>query len=230
MFPRCGDLSRRLSLVVVMAMSLAACTSSPPKEAAPVTSEASAAAGQPTATDSPEAIADYERAMQLMSARDTAAAERALKELADKHPTYAGPLINLAILHSKAGRNGDAESELKQAIQRNPNSAPAHNQLGILYRKLGRFKEADEAYQQAVRSDPNYALAHLNLGVLYDLYLEQPQRALESYERYLQLEPNPQPKVQSWVKELRTRLGVHEPAAAEAAPAAAPTTAPGAGA
>ncbi|MET0660409.1 MAG: tetratricopeptide repeat protein [Steroidobacteraceae bacterium] len=234
MFPRCGDLSRDLgahALALLFALGLAACSSSPPKEApAPVAGDASAAASQQPPTEPPEAIAEYERAMQLMSAGDTAAAERAFKQLADKYPTYSGPLINLAILHSKAGRNADAEAELKQAMQRNANSAPAHNQLGILYRKLGRFKEADEAYQQAVRVDPNYALAHLNLGVLYDLYLEQPQRALESYERYLQLEPNPQPKVQGWVKELRTRLGVHEPAAAEAAPPAAPTTAPGAGA
>ncbi|HKQ82907.1 MAG TPA: tetratricopeptide repeat protein [Steroidobacteraceae bacterium] len=222
--------ARALALLFVIGFT-ACSSSSPPKEAAaPVANDVSAAATQQPQADPPEAIADYERAMQLMSAGDTAGAERALKQLADKYPAYAGPLINLAILHSKAGRNADAESELKQAIQRNPSSAPAHNQLGILYRKLGRFKEADDAYQQAVRSDPNYALAHLNLGVLYDLYLEQPQRALESYERYLQLEPNPQPKVQGWVKELRTRLGVHEPAAAEAAPAVAPPSAPGAGA
>ena len=38
-----------------------------------------------------------------------------------------------------------------------------------------------------VQIDPNYAIAYLNLGVLCDLYLQQPQRALEAYERYLAL-------------------------------------------
>lgn len=228
MFPRCDNVTAARALAFLLMAGLAACSSAPPKEATPPV-EATAAAAPPTVTDPPEAVAEYGRAMQLMSQGNGAAAEQAFKQLADKYPTYAGPLINLAILHSKAGRNADAEAELKQALGRNPNSAPASNQLGILYRKLGRFKEADAAYQQAVRSDPNYALAHLNLGVLCDLYLEQPQRALESYERYLQLESNPQPQVQAWVKELRTRLGIREPAAAEATPPPEPA-APEAGA
>lgn len=233
MFPRCVSFDRvgARALAIAMVLGLAACSSSPPRQApAPTPTDAMGTAGPTTPVEPPEALAENERAMRLMSSGDMPAAEQAFKQLADKYPTYAGPLINLAILHSKAGRTTEAESALKAALQRNPNSAPASNQLGILYRKLGRFKEADEAYQQAVRSDPKYALAHLNLGVLYDLYLEQPRRALESYQRYLQLEPNPQPQVQNWVKELRTRLGIHEPAAAEAAPAAVPATVPEAGA
>jgi tetratricopeptide (TPR) repeat protein len=209
-------------------LSIAACSSAPSTQDA-LTSEPTAASAQPAA-DPPQAVAEYERAMQLMTAGNTVAAEQAFKQLADKYPTYAGPLINLAILYSKAGRTAEAEAALKQALERNPNSAPASNQLGILYRKLGRFQEAGEAYQQALRSDPDYALAYLNLGVLYDLYLEQPQRALESFERYLQLEANPQPQVHGWVKELRTRLGIRESTSAEATPPATTTLAPEAGA
>ena len=76
-------------------------------------------------------------------------------------------------------REGAARRGRAQRQQR-----AAFNQLGIVYRKLGRFKEADDAYQRAVQIDPNYAIAYLNLGVLCDLYLQQPQRALEAYERY----------------------------------------------
>jgi tetratricopeptide (TPR) repeat protein len=115
-------------------------------------------------------------------------------------------LLNLAILQAKDGRLADAEKTLTTAIERN-DSAAAFNQLGIVYRRLGRFKEADEAYQRAIQIDPNYALAHLNLGVLCDLYLQQPQRALEAYERYLALAATPDAKVAGWVTELKTRLG-----------------------
>jgi tetratricopeptide (TPR) repeat protein len=90
------------------------------------------------------------------------------------------------------------------------------NQLGIVYRKLGRFKEADAAYSEALRIDPGYALAHLNLGVLCDMYLQQPQRALAEFERYLQLVPNPDARVSGWVKELKARVGVKAPAASSA--------------
>jgi tetratricopeptide (TPR) repeat protein len=206
-----------------------------PATSAPAASnEASPTAAPVTAPAAPapqEAIADYERAMQAMSTGNNAAAEQGFKQLAQRYPTYAGPLVNLAIIYAKTDRNQEAEAALQDAVRRNPTNAPAYNQLGILYRKLGRFKDADEAYKKAVASDPNYALAYLNQGVLYDLYLEQPQRALESFQRYLELEPNPQPQVKSWVKELRTRLGIREPAAAEAAPAPeAPEAAPEAGA
>ena len=55
----------------------------------------------------------------------------------------------------------------------------AGNELGIVERKLGKFAEAEAAYQRTIAAEPNYAPAHLNLGVLYDLYLAQPQKALD---------------------------------------------------
>jgi tetratricopeptide (TPR) repeat protein len=96
---------------------------------------------------------------------------------------------------------------LQSALERKADSAPAYNQLGIVYRKQGRFKESDEAYTRAVQVDPSYANAYLNLGVLCDLYLQQPQRALEAFERYLSLTSAPDEKVNGWVKELKVRLG-----------------------
>jgi Flp pilus assembly protein TadD len=138
-----------------------------------------------------------------------------MRELADAYPTYSGPLLNLAILQVRSGRLAEAEKSLRSAVDRNGNNAPAFNQLGIVYRKLGRFKEADVAYQRAVEIDPNYAIAYLNLGVLCDLYLQQPQRALEAYERYLALAGAPDEKVSGWVTEIKKRLG-GEPRSARA--------------
>jgi Flp pilus assembly protein TadD len=150
-----------------------------------------------------------------MSGGDAAAAESELRALADAYPTFSGPLLNLGILQAKANRFQDAETSLRAAVDRNGNNAQAFNQLGIVYRKLGRFKEADVAYQRAVEIDPNYAIAYLNLGVLCDLYLQQPQRALEAYERYLALAGAPDDKVNGWVTELKKRLG-SEPRSARA--------------
>ena len=178
--------------------------------------------GQAVATDAavaeppipPEATQQFESAIALMSGGNNTAAEQSLRSLAAAYPSYSGALLNLGILFTKSGRLGDAEQALRGAIERNGDNAAAFNQLGIVSRKLGRFKEADEAYQRAVAIDPNYALAHLNLGVLCDLYLQQPQRALASYERYLSLASEPDQKVTAWVAELRARLGA-EPRSAK---------------
>lgn len=151
-----------------------------------------------------------------MSAGDASQAEQALSTMAQAYPSYAGPLLNLGILYAKTGRLAQAEKAIREAIGRNANNAIAFNQLGIVYRRLGRFKEADEAYQRAVQIDPNYALAYLNLGVLCDLYLQQPERALQAYERYLAVASAPDAKVSGWVNELKKRLGSAEPRAARA--------------
>jgi Flp pilus assembly protein TadD len=163
-----------------------------------------------------EAVQQFDRAVSAMSSGDLAAAEQGFRALAAAYPTYSGPMLNLGILHAKAGKLEDAEKEIKDAIARNGNNAAAYNQLGIVHRKLGRFKDADEAYQRAVQIDPNYALAYLNLGVLCDLYLQEPERALEAYERYLSLASAPDAKVTAWVTELKKRIGT-EPRSASTA-------------
>jgi len=154
----------------------------------------------------PEAVQEFENAVAMVNAGNVAAAEEAFRALAAKYPMYAGPLVNLGILQAKAGRYDDAEKSLKAALERKPEHAAAYNQLGIVYRHQGRFKEAEAAYTRAVEIDPGYANAYLNLGVLCDLYLQQPQRALESFERYLSLTSAPDEKVGNWVKELKVRL------------------------
>lgn len=215
--------------------TLAACGSAPPdtssgaqptSASAPAQDSKRAKAGKEEVVDPaavpvevpipPEAVQRFDQAVVHMTAGDAAAAEREFRALADAYPTYSGALLNLGIIHAKAGKLEDAQQEIGAAIERNANNAPAFNQLGIVYRKLGRFKDADAAYQRAVQIDPNYAIAYLNLGVLCDLYLQEPQRALEAYERYLSLATAPDQKVSGWVTELKKRLGAGEPRAARA--------------
>jgi len=104
------------------------------------------------------------------------------------------------------------EAELKAVVEREPANAPAYTQLGLSYRQLGRFKEAQAAYEQAIAAAPEYAPAHLNLGVLHDLYLQQPDPALQEYERYRALAGEPLPQVQQWIAEVKTRATKAPPA------------------
>ena len=220
----CRNCVKRLrAILAALAVgALAGCSSAPEL---PTTAEATgqnAAVGEEGANAAaladplpPEAVQQFDQAVLRMNAGDVAAAEQAFLLLAAQYPSYSGALVNLGILQAKANRLEEAEKTLRGALERNGANAAALNQLGIVYRKLGRFKEADESYQRAVQADPNYALAWLNLGVLCDLYLQQPQRALEAYERYLALAGTPDEKVNGWVTELKKRLG-SEPRAARA--------------
>ncbi len=143
-------------------------------------------------------------------------AELEFKQLSVAYPQFAGPQVNLGLLYLRESRLPEAETALEAALERNPANVVAGNELGIVERKLGKFAEAEAAYQRTIAAEPNYAPAHLNLGVLYDLYLAQPQKALDEFQRYLEI-AGENKQVAGWVVELRKRVG---------APASAPKKEP----
>ncbi len=63
---------------------------------------------------------------------------------------------------------------------------------------------------RALELQPDYADAHLNLGILLELYLQQPQAALEHYARYHQLEGDQDKRVNLWITDLKRRLSARE--------------------
>src|SRR5262245_12463005 len=68
----------------------------------------------------PRAVADFERAVNLMRAGKTTDAELEFGQLASAYPQLATPLINLGLLQRKGGRLEQAEQSLKGATERNP--------------------------------------------------------------------------------------------------------------
>jgi tetratricopeptide (TPR) repeat protein len=161
----------------------------------------------------------FAQAVALLQAGKLTDAELELKQLILAYPEYPGPYVNLGLLYERAGKYPEAEQALRQATQKGMPSALTYTELGITYRQLGRFKDAESAYGEAIKIDPNYAPAHLNLGVLCDLYLQQPQRALEAFERYMELSGNSDKRVATWIAELKARVGSNpKPQTAEASP------------
>ena len=159
----------------------------------------------------PQAAERYANALALMKAGHATDAELEFKQVNAAYPEFAGPQVNLGLLYLQGSRLPEAEAAFKEAVSRNPASAVAGNELGIVERRLGKFAEAEAAYQRTIAAEPEYAPAYLNLGVLYDLYLAEPQKALEQFEHYLQLAGDNK-QVSGWVIELRKRVGAPAPA------------------
>lgn len=180
---------------------------------------APAAAGTAVANAAPVEMAtiperatmQYAQALLLMRSGRNTDAELEFKELAIGYPQLAGPQLNLGLLYLRDSRLPEAEAAFKAALELKPNNVVAGNELGIVERKLGKFAEAEAAYQRTIAAEPNYAPAHLNLGVLYDLYLAQPQKALDEFERYIEI-AGENKQVAGWVVELRKRVGAPAPA------------------
>jgi Flp pilus assembly protein TadD len=211
----------RTGSLVTLSMTLAACamfgeTPASPDAAAPVDAKVVPAAksakdATPTATAKPEVPVSptvqraFDGARQSLAAGRTTEAERAFVALTKSNPELAGPYANLGLIHRQAGKTADAVAALEKAVQLSPQRAELHNQLGITYRTAGDFAKAKASYEQAISLDAAYAPAVLNLGILYDLYLWDGGRALELYDRYLQLTPGGDAQVQRWVSDLRNR-------------------------
>jgi Tfp pilus assembly protein PilF len=126
--------------------------------------------------------------------------------------------INLALKDLAESRLPEAETAFKAALETDPADPVAGNGLGIVERKLGKFGLAESAYQRALSAQPNYAPLHLNLGILYDLYLAEPQKALDEFERYIAI-AGENKQVAGWLVELRKRVGAPVAPAAKKEPA-----------
>jgi tetratricopeptide (TPR) repeat protein len=174
-------------------------------DAAADSKPAGAAAPKPAAAVSPAAQRAFDAARQAMAAGRTAEAERGFVALTKSDPELSGPYANLGLIHRQAGKTAEATAALEKAVRLNQDSAELHNQLGVTYRIAGDFAKARASYERAIALDAAYAPAVLNLGILYDLYLWDGARALELYDRYLQLTPGGDVQVQRWVSDLRNR-------------------------
>ena len=165
----------------------------------------------------PRAAQQYSQALQMMKSGRSTDAELEFKQLSVAYPQFAGPQLNLGLMYLHDSRLADAEAAFKAALQAAPANAIAGDELGIVERKLGKFTEAEAAYLHVIEAEPNYAQAHLNLGVLYDLYMGEPQKALEQFQRYLEIAGDNK-QVAGWVIELRKRVGAPAPAAKKEEP------------
>lgn len=208
--------SKRCAELAAVLLLLAGCASAPPPAPAPASDTAVAVGpdGKPLVQPPvvPErAVQQFAQAMSMIEANRLTDAELELKQLALAYPEFAAPSINLGLLHQRAGRYPEAAEALQEAVKRDSGNALAHTELGLVYRRLGRFKEAEAAYMQALTADPAYAPAYLNLGVLCDLFLQDPQRALQSFEKYQELSGNSDKRVATWIAELKGRLGSNSP-------------------
>lgn len=215
-----------LSAIAITAMTLVGCSSAPKQQqsdAAPSDQPLPSIEGVPAGLDisAPDtnpylaqevdipgaARSLFGQATDAMRKKDWRKAEVVLQQLTTEYPNLSGPLLNLGIVYRALDNYSDAETALNNAVKANNLNVDAHNQLGLILREQGRFKDAEQAYQNAIKAWPKHAASHKNIGILYDLYLGQPQKALQHFEIYQYLQAEPNREIAGWIIELRRRVG-----------------------
>ncbi len=222
------------AIALGFALLLSACATQAPKPtAAPAPSETPATGTAPSAptaaasTPIPDDVRHaYDAALTSLQAGDWEGAARALKPIVDAHPELPGPAVNLGIAYAHLNRNDEARKIVDSAAQHSPGFAPAQHELGRLLAAAGEFQAADAAYAHALADDTNYALAHYDRAVLNELYLQKLPEALQDYEAYQRLQPQPDEQVARWIVDLQRRTGATAPPKAPASGTATPASVP----
>jgi tetratricopeptide (TPR) repeat protein len=84
----------------------------------------------------------------------------------------------------------EALSAGKLAVQHAPKNPDSSYTLGLIYEKRGQYPEAERAMLDALAVNPTYVDVYFSLGVLYEDELKNDQKAVEAFQRYLELGGN----------------------------------------
>jgi tetratricopeptide (TPR) repeat protein len=116
----------------------------------------------------------------------------------------AGPYVNLAIIAIQDKNSEEAFKLVNLALNKNPNLAQALNLLAFLEQQEGKIQQAEKHYQDAIKNKDDYAIAHYNIALLYDIYLQDIDKAIVHYERYMKLINNKDKRTADWLEQLKS--------------------------
>jgi Tfp pilus assembly protein PilF len=147
----------------------------------------------------------FDQALQLLQEEQYDTAITLLNSVIEQEQRLTAPYINLAMAYRHTGNEKLAEENLLKALAIDQAQPVANNELGILYRKQGRFDDAKKVYINALSEYPDYLPVIKNLGILCDIYMRDPQCALEQFEKYQKHVPEDK-TVKVWIADLKTRI------------------------
>jgi tetratricopeptide (TPR) repeat protein len=138
------------------------------------------------------AAADYQKAIELRSASETA------KKEPDSNLKIAAYYNNLADVYAKANKVDDAVTNYNKAAQLDPAHAAGYLfNVGAVLTNAGRVDDAIAAFDKVIAADPTKAAAYYWKGVnligkatLKGDKMIAPEGTAAAFQKYLELEPD----------------------------------------
>lgn len=152
----------------------------------------------------PDAISDFNRALQLSPDSSLALAMRAATYAesgnfsaasADCDKVLSMRTINNATAYNYLGMAYDLMNQYQRAIEcynkailLEPKNIAAYNNRGLSYKQLGQWEQAILNYSKAIEVSPQFATAYYNRGNVYRLNREWKQ-AISDFNKTIELNP-----------------------------------------
>jgi cytochrome c-type biogenesis protein CcmH/NrfG len=77
-----------------------------------------------------------------------------------------------------------------RALELKPNDPNVLTDQGAMYRELAQYDKAVANFEKANKADPKHVQSLFNLGVVYAHDLRQPQKAIDAWNKVIQLAPD----------------------------------------
>lgn len=165
--------------------------------------------------DDEAGLSQWQKANKRLKRGNYAKALVMLDEIIVTQPNFAAAHINRGIALAGLRQDPAALQSLETGLRLKPKNprtvAAAYNQAGMLYRRSQQLDAARKTYEKAIRADESFDLPLFNLALLYEQALNQPEIALDYYQRFQSLQDTPDPAVQVWAKILEKELAATAP-------------------
>jgi len=135
------------------------------------------------------AYAEFRTGVAALLRGDQQAAEKAFQAATRIDPALAAPLLGLADVALKQGRDKEAKQWLTKAALADPGSDQPHIGWARYHRTRKNYQDAGLALKKAIEAKPS-AVAYLELGDLYLANLDDKPAALAAYEQAGALAPD----------------------------------------
>jgi tetratricopeptide (TPR) repeat protein len=136
-----------------------------------------------------EARVQYEQAFALLQQQKSA--EEALERLnraITYDPSFGDAYVLKSYLRLEVLPNLEESLAAAQAaVQHAPQNPDSHYSLALALEKKGQHQEAERALLQTLAVNPAYTDVYFSLGTLYADHLNEPQKSIDAFRRYLEL-------------------------------------------
>jgi tetratricopeptide (TPR) repeat protein len=147
--------------------------------------------GEPQSPAERQAAArmQYEQAFALLqNGKSQDEALERLNKALEYDPTFGDAYVLKSYVRLEILPNIDeALAAANMAVRYAPKNPDSHYTLGLIHEKRGQYAEAEKAMRAALDANPGYVDVYFTLGALYADRLKDQSRAVEAFERYLEL-------------------------------------------
>jgi tetratricopeptide (TPR) repeat protein len=113
----------------------------------------------------------------------------ALEQATAREPKSARAWIQLGDAYFDSRQPQKAVDAYAKALEIDPHNPNVLTDQGVMYRELGQPQKALANFQKASEIDPSHVQSVFNMGVVYSTNLGQPEKAIQAWNRVIQMAP-----------------------------------------